>query len=142
MARGAPEQPHNKHSLWLVIPRIVVESPAHLIPDHLLEETADAISSLQGPQRILGTLEYMAPEQIMCRNDEMGIVSDVWAFGIMLFEALTGRHPLLEPQVRRTQEQIADRVLNRDIPSPQAFAANVPERLEELVMRMLEKNPQ
>ena len=54
---------------------------------------------------IMGTLPYMSPEQ--WRGEEVTARSDIWAFGIILFEMLAGEHPLAPLSVDRLQ-QVAD----------------------------------
>lgn len=48
-------------------------------------------STLTRPQTLLGTLPYMAPEQL--RGEDAGPAADVWAFGVVCAEMLTGRLP-------------------------------------------------
>ena len=94
--------------------------------DRLIDETSEAITTMHldpspgtGDARLIGTPAYMAPEQ--CRNDQqkMGAISDVWAFGVMLFEAITGAHPIPDHRELRPRE-IISRVLNHDYPMRRA----------------------
>lgn len=124
----------------LNIPLIVVERFEYLIPDRLLEETPEAITDT-GLGGALGTPAYMAPEQVFCQVGSMGAVSDVWAFGIMLFEALTGKHPLLERAKGEPREILYD-IKYRDFPLPSDLVGDVPRELNELCRQMLEKNPE
>jgi serine/threonine protein kinase len=89
-----------------------------------------------GEARLIGTPAYMAPEQ--CRNDQqmMGAVSDVWAFGVMLFEAMTGEHPLPEHRNLGPKEIIA-RILHEEFPNPRSIDSDIPESLDSLCTRML-----
>ena len=98
----------------------------------LLETDATMEGSLPG--QILGTVAYMSPEQI--QGQEVDARSDLFAFGILLYELLTGRHPWPRPTV-------VDRlhaILHDDPPpldaSPPAGAA-----LEAVVQTLLRKHP-
>jgi serine/threonine-protein kinase len=60
------------------------------VPDDTLVD-GDEPMSLTATNAVLGTPHYMAPEQI--RRDEMGPAIDIWAFGVVAFECLTGVPP-------------------------------------------------
>lgn len=127
-----------RHNYQLVLPRIVADRHLLVMPDNLLDDTRDAVSTTTG--RIVGTPAYMSPEQIMCEDSKMGSVSDVWAFGIMLFEAITGRHPI-ENVLSLHPLGILDRIMDGPIPSPKTFSKDVPEVLDRLCQKMLNKDP-
>ena len=81
---------------------------------------------------VLGTAAYMAPEQALGRVvDER---ADVFAFGILLYELLTGRRPFSGG----TATEIVAAIL-KDAPDP--LPESVPERLRTVVARCLAKEP-
>ena len=81
----------------------------------------------------LGTLAYMSPEQL--RGEEVDTRSDVFSFGVLLYEMIAGVNPFLKPQRMETASAIL-----RDEPSPlSTWAPEVPERLEQIVKEMLAK---
>ncbi len=78
-------------------------------------------------QALLGTIAYLSPE-LVTRGiaDER---SDLYAFGIMLFEMLTGRQPYTGEQPM----QIAYQHAHSDVPRPSSVAPEVPEEFDRLV---------
>lgn len=129
-------QPNRDYRLNL--PRIIVERDIFVMPDKLLDDTREAASTMTG--MIVGTPAYMSPEQAACVDSEMGSVSDVWAFGVMLFEAITGRHPI-EDVISLRPKEILREVMYNPFPSPRDISKDIPVDLDSLCQRMLNKNP-
>jgi serine/threonine-protein kinase len=126
-------QPGKEYKLNL--PEIVVQRAACYMPDDLMKKTENALTTCSG---VMGTPRYMPPEQLVGNEQLMGAVCDVWAFGVMLFESLTGRHPLgdvMEPAA--ISKQLLD---PSPLPPPSVVADEVPEELDALCRRMLRKN--
>ena len=84
---------------------------------------------------ILGTAPYMSPEQ--WRGKSVDQRSDLWAFGCILFEMLTGRRAFGGGE---TSADTAAAVLERD-PNWSALPASTPPGVRELLRRCLEKEP-
>lgn len=63
--------------------------------------------TLSQPGDLLGTLAYMSPEQTSSTSLELDARSDVYALGVMLFEALTGSHPY---SLQGTIEMVVERI--------------------------------
>jgi serine/threonine-protein kinase len=84
---------------------------------------------------ILGTIFYMAPEQF--DGVEADVRTDIFSFGCMLYELVTGSHPFGEGAT--IQEYIA-RVNSVDALPPVRVRPECPARLNELVMRCLERD--
>jgi serine/threonine-protein kinase len=85
---------------------------------------------------VLGTLQYMAPEQL--EGLEADTRTDVFAFGAVLYEMLTGRRPF----EGTSQASLLGAIL-KDVPKPiRASAPLVSESLERVVMTCLEKRPE
>lgn len=82
---------------------------------------------------ILGTAAYMSPEQ--ARGLPVDTRADVWAFGCVLYEMLTGRSPFAEQTVAETLTA----VLERD-PDWKALPTSTPARLRELLRHCLQKD--
>ncbi|MBV9615289.1 MAG: serine/threonine protein kinase, partial [Ktedonobacteraceae bacterium] len=86
--------------------------------------------------QILGTLEYMAPEQINRKNVDAR--TDVYALGIVLFQMLTGRVPFLST----TTTGLMYQHVHMPPPRVREFNPAAPEVLEQIAARALEKAPE
>ena len=84
---------------------------------------------------ILGTLQYMAPEQL--EGKEVDARADIFAFGGMLYEMLTGRRPF----EGKSQASLIGAILDHQPPPVTALQPLTPAILDDIVARCLEKNP-
>jgi eukaryotic-like serine/threonine-protein kinase len=94
----------------------------------------DADLTAQNPSFILGTAPYMSPEQM--RAEPVDERSDIWAFGCVLFEMLTGTRAFHG----RTPAEVMARVLGGE-PAFDMLPAATPEAVRGLVRRCLERDP-
>ncbi len=92
----------------------------------------DTATDLSLPGQIVGTVTYMSPEQIEWRPTDPR--SDLFAFGIILYEMLTGEHPW----PRKSTVDTLHAILHDD-PPPIRIA--VPASLAAIVQKLLRKNP-
>jgi Tol biopolymer transport system component len=83
---------------------------------------------------ILGTAAYMSPEQ--ARGKAVDKRADIWAFGVVLFEMLTGRRPFDGETVSDTMAKLLERE-----PDWSALSPQTPPKVRELLRRCLEKEP-
>ena len=98
-------------------------------------ESVTMPADLTAPGMILGTVQYMAPEQI--EGGETDVRTDVFAFGLVLFEMLTGRKAF-EADSRRS---LMVAILDRDPPQLSALRPSAPRWLDHVIRRCLAKNP-
>jgi serine/threonine protein kinase len=84
---------------------------------------------------ILGTVGYMSPEQV--RGLDVDHRSDLFAFGALLYEMLTGRRAF----DRHTPADTMSAILNDDVRDFSESGVNVPPALDRVVRRCLEKHP-
>jgi predicted ATPase len=89
---------------------------------------------LSAANGIVGTLEYLSPE--ILSGEVVDARSDVWAFGVLLFEMLAGRRPFAAAHPAATLHAI----LHAAPPELEALRPDCPTALVDLVYRMLDKS--
>ena len=87
------------------------------------------------PGVVMGTAGYMAPEQI--RGQSTDRRADIFGFGAILYEMLTGTRAFQKP----TSAETMSAILNEDPPSISRIVPNIPPALRKIAHRCLEKNP-
>ena len=88
-------------------------------------------------EAILGTPEYMSPEQAQANRDAVTTASDVYALGAVLYELFTGRPPFTAQSLHELLRRIAD-----DLPvAPRRLASGLDRDLETVCLMALEKDP-
>jgi tetratricopeptide (TPR) repeat protein len=92
-------------------------------------------SSGQRRESFMGTIHYIAPEQI--NGQELDRRTDVYSYGAVLYEMLTGQPPFDSDN----PHSLMFLHLTRTPPSPRILRPEVPEALEQLVLECLEKAP-
>jgi serine/threonine protein kinase len=85
-------------------------------------------------QQVVGTPEYMSPEQAELRA--LSPASDWYSFGVMLFEALTGGLPFVGAPLSVLQDK-----LRREAEPPSRYVAGVPKDLDRLCAELLRRDP-
>ena len=98
-------------------------------------DTVEARMRETGPGLVVGTVDYMSPEQV--RGEAADGRSDIFALGALLHELLSGRPPFARPTPADTMAA----VLSDDPPDLAASTVPPPPGLDRIVRRCLEKRP-
>lgn len=99
------------------------------------------LSNVEGATRltrsgmIMGTPTYMAPEQI--EGGEVGVATDIYAFGVLLYEMLSGHAPFTAP----TPGAVLIKHLTETAPPLRKLRNDIPASIEKVVKQALEKKP-
>jgi serine/threonine protein kinase len=99
------------------------------------EKTKSATTQWTEPGLALGTTAYMSPEQV--RGKQVDHHSDIFAFGAVLYEMLTGRLAF----AKETSAETMTAILNEDPPAPSQSGQNIPPGMQRVIQRCLEKQP-
>jgi len=102
-------------------------------PEGLREASEAEDVAVTQAQQILGTPEYMAPEQII--GGAADVRSDIYAMGIVLYMLLTGKHPF----EAKTRAEMYHSHLMKEVPS---LPAAIGSRLDAVVRQALAKRPE
>lgn len=86
---------------------------------------------------VLGTPNYMAPEQAAGQSKAVGPPADIYALGAILYEALTG----VRPFVAANRDQVLKLVCQSEPIPPSRHNAGIPAALEDICLKCLEKAP-
>ena len=95
----------------------------------------DSALSLTKTGMIMGSPLYMSPEQV--KGDSITAQSDIFSLGIVLYQILTGRRPFFGDNANTLMYQI----VNQAPPKSGSLNPEIPEMLDAIVTRCLEKNP-
>ena len=108
---------------------------AKAIPEEsLIESQAETQRMVTEPGTIIGTVPYMSPEQV--RGESLDARSDIFSFGAVLYETVTGHQPFAAESAAATISAILTRQ-----PAPLArYSAEAPDELRRIVSKALRKD--
>jgi serine/threonine protein kinase len=112
--------------------------PDAIVMDFGLARALDTQSRLRASElgQIAGSVAYMAPEQVECQP-VLGEAADIYAFGVVMFEMLTGQLPFdgQSPAVVMLKR------LKCPPPVPSSLRGEIPRALDEFVLTCLNRDP-
>ena len=83
---------------------------------------------------ILGTVEYMSPEQVEGDNSALGPSTDIYSLGVIMYEMICGRRPF-----EGTTASMLAAIITKDPPKPTDLRPDLPPRLEEICLKAMAK---
>ena len=105
--------------------------------EELSEATTYTVDSLEMSGKIVGTLAYMAPEQL--RGETANASSDIWALGVVLYEMASGVRPFRG----KTGFELSSAIMSeKPSPLPPGPGGALPTELQSVIDRCLEKEPE
>jgi serine/threonine-protein kinase len=107
------------------------------ISDFGIAKLFDAGSRITASGAIVGTPNYMSPEQATGGIKSLTAQSDIYSMGVILYECLTGRPPFQSDQVSVTLRMIEE---NQPV-SPRLIQLGIPRDLDTICLKCLEKEP-
>jgi len=88
------------------------------------------------PGTFIGTPAYMSPDQIL--GQPLDARSDIFSFGIVLYEMFTGVKPFLD----EANDSVSGKILEGRFPAPRKINKNIPRGLQRVIKKCLRKKPQ
>jgi serine/threonine-protein kinase len=93
---------------------------------------------LSGQGAILGTLQYMAPEQVEGKTEQLDARTNIFAFGAVVYEMATGKRAF----EGKSQASVIAKILENDPPPVSSLRAVAPAALDHVVKKGLAKEPE
>ena len=117
---------------------LIDESDQPQITDFGLAKRLEGDAELTVSGQVVGSPQYMPPEQALGKNRQISVAGDVYSLGAVLFYLITGRPPF---QAETAAETLAV-LLHQEPIRPRLLNGSVPKDLETICLKCLEKPPE
>jgi len=107
------------------------------VTDFGLAKRVDSPAEMSRSDTVVGTPNYMSPEQARGRHKDLTTATDIFSLGAVLYHLLTGRPPFQGPTPWETLRQVVE----QEPPRPSAVNRQVDPDLETICLKCLEKTP-
>lgn len=107
------------------------------VGDFGLAKLLDSDGDLTRSGAVIGSPNYMSPEQAAGKSASLTVATDIYSLGVMLYQMLTGRTPFMADTVLETMRQVVEQEPRR----PGTIVARVNRDLENICLKCLEKDP-
>lgn len=116
---------------------LVTQSDDPMLTDFGIAKIIDehVTLDLTGTGAMVGTPEYMAPEQVVSKNSDARV--DIYALGVVMYEMVTGRRPY----VADTPMAVLFKQASEPLPRPKSYVPTLPDIVEKILVKALAKNP-
>lgn len=94
--------------------------------------------SLTQSGELIGTLNYISPEQLTGAKDKIGPQSDIWSLGVVLYQLTTGQLPFQAP----SSAELMPTILFQEPTPPSTINPNLPKGLSTVITSALQKKPE
>lgn len=116
---------------------ILMDGDEPKLADFGLAAELEAGGDLTRFTSVIGTPHYLAPEALSGGSAALGVASDIYALGVVLFQLLTGRTPF----AGASPAELPALVAGMEAPAPRLLAPAVPRDLETICLKCLERDP-
>ena len=108
------------------------------LSDFGLAKFVDSNSKFTQTGSAIGTPFYMSPEQVKADKNTIGVRSDIYSLGIMLYQILTGKLPFVSDMLTDLYRKICD----EEPAAPKSHNPGIPNALAAICLKAIEKRPE
>lgn len=115
---------------------LIAEDGSPRLTDFGVARAADGETMITQAGMVIGTIAYISPE--VAAGQPYNVRSDIWSFGLILYEMLAGQHPFIDETSPAT---MLHAIMSRPIPDIHLHREDIPPTLYALLLHMLARDP-